>query len=199
MENLFFYARLRMEIGIGIISDVGQFSFSRKEEFSSPSLLFLPLVSTLEEAESAERGGVKKRKHPGESEKLAPPVLPPPAEAATLNRGWRTLKLAILLLSWAAPPHCRGDYFLWLEVLDNFSWPKSYWRICGMRAGTRRSWFEKATRGNTAISWLCPRSSSAAVWQSACPGHGEEWRVKTVPAVQMRTKLKNKHLHGVTI
>lgn len=66
-----------MEIGIGIISDVGQFSFSRKEEFSSPSLLFLPLVSTLEEAESAERGGVKKRKHRGESEKLAPPVLPP--------------------------------------------------------------------------------------------------------------------------
>lgn len=68
-----------------------------------------------------------------------------------------------------------------------------------MPAGTRRSWLEKATRGNTAISWLCPRSSSAAAWQSACPGHGEEWRVKTVPAVQMRTKLKNKHLHGVTI
>lgn len=66
-----------MEIGIGIISDVGQFSFSRKEEFSSPSLLFLPLVSTLEEAESAERGGVKKRKHRGESEKLAPSVRPP--------------------------------------------------------------------------------------------------------------------------
>lgn len=109
-----------MEIGIGIISDVGQFSFSRKEEFSSPSLLFLPLVSTLEEAESAERGGVKKRKHRGESEKLAPPVLPPrhsPAEAATLNRGWRTLKLAILLLSWAAPPHCRGDYFCDLKCL----------------------------------------------------------------------------------
>lgn len=45
--------------------------------YAPHSLLFLPLVSTLEEAESAERGGVKKRKHRGESEKLAPPVLPP--------------------------------------------------------------------------------------------------------------------------
>lgn len=109
-----------MEIGIGIISDVGQFSFSRKEEFSSPSLLFLPLVSTLEEAESAERGGVKKRKHQERVRSwLRPSCLPgtPPAEAATLNRGWRTLKLAILLLSWAAPPHCRGDYFCDLKCL----------------------------------------------------------------------------------
>lgn len=76
-----------MEIGIGIISDVRQFSFSRKEEFSSPSLLFLPLVSTLEEAESAERGGVKKRKHRGESEKLAPPVLPPRHSPHSPGRG----------------------------------------------------------------------------------------------------------------
>lgn len=65
-------------------------------------------------------GRSEEEETPGESEKLAPPVRPPrhsPAEAATLNRGWRTLKLAILLLSWAAPPHCRGDYFCDLKCL----------------------------------------------------------------------------------
>lgn len=202
MENLFFYARLRMEIGIGIISDVGQFSFSRKEEFSSPSLLFLPLVSTLEEAESAERGGVKKRKHQERVRSwLRPSCLPgtPPGRGSDIKPGVADSQTRNFIIKLGSTSTLPRGLFLWLKVLDNFSWPKSYWRICGMRASTRRSWLEKATRGNTAISWLCPRSSSAAVWQSACPGHGEEWRVKTVPAVQMRTKLKNKHLHGVTI
>lgn len=180
----------------------GNFPFLGRKNFPLPHFFSCPSFQPWRRQSQPSGAGVKKRKHRGESEKLAPPVRPPrhsPGRGSDIKPGVADSQTRNFIIKLGSTSTLPRRLFLWLKVLDNFSWPKSYWRICGMRASTRRSWFEKATRGNTAISWLCPRSSSAAVWQSACPGHGEEWRVKTVPAVQMRTKLKNKHLHGVTI
>lgn len=98
----------------------GNFPFLGRKNFPLPHFFSCPSFQPWRRQSQPSGAGVKKRKHRGESEKLAPPVRPPrhsPGRGSDIKPGWRTLKLAILLLSWAAPPHCRGDYFCDLKCL----------------------------------------------------------------------------------